>query len=301
MKNRKTSKQDQLMFLDESVLYKTGIDKDEGNTLLSHVNQEAKERQRIREIEERQERILREQQRKQEEQQRLKQEQRDETIRKIEDAKQKVLETGKQVKQHEIAFTSINKNFKIVLAISILGFLVNCVLSFIGGVIFWGNFFNLLGAIVIYFAMRHLSLSEETSSRARQITQILKQNMSQVIGDYITYKVPDSIKDKSEDIVKITTIAATIAFIILSSHNILYAAAVIISVLSILLLIGMKKFAELNAHLQLLNRAALIGVAVKALIMVIGGKFIQIEYMNVALLFLFTYIQFYFKEDTSLE
>ena len=40
MKNRKTSKHDQLMFLDESVLYKTGIDENENKKV---VNIEKKE------------------------------------------------------------------------------------------------------------------------------------------------------------------------------------------------------------------------------------------------------------------
>jgi hypothetical protein len=289
------------MFLDEDVRYKTGMDKDENNTLLSYVNKEAEKRQQEREREEEQERILQEQARLREEQAKAKQAQKEETIKKIEDTKQMVVDTSKKVKEHEIAFNLINKNFKLVLVVSVLSFIVNCVLSFIGGVFFWGNLFNAAGAIVIYLVMRHLKLTPEVNERDRQITQILKQNMSQVIGDYITYKLPDVIKNNSENIIRTATLLSTIALIVLSSHNIFYAVAVVITLLSILLLIGMKKFAELDTHLQMLNRAALIGVAAKALIMVLSGKFIQVEYMNVALLFVFTYIQFYFKEESPVD
>lgn len=298
---RKTSRHDQLMFLDESVQYKTGMEKDEEKTLLSHVNKEAIERQRAREYEAMQEAAMKKLKQQQEAEEQAKLAEKEEKKKKMEDTKQLVIDTGKHVKDHEIAFHAVNKRFKIAFVISILCFLINCVLSIINHQMFWGNIFNLFGVFITYFTMKHLTLSEETSDRDKQITQILKQNMSQVINDYITYKTPDIIKDNAETIIKATSTFAVIAFILLPSHNVAYAASVVIAALSILLLIGVKEYSDLDNCLQRLNNAALIGVAVKAIVMICQREFIQIEYMNIALLFLFTYIQFYFKEETTSE
>lgn len=296
---RKTARGDQLMFLDESVRYKTGMEKDEEKTLLSHVNKEAIERQRAREYELMQEAAVKKFRQQQEAEAQARLAEQEEKKKKMEDTKQLVIDTGKQVKNHEIAFHAVNKKFKIAFAISILCFLTNCILSIIHHQMFWGNIINLFGVFITCFIMKHLTLSEETNDRDKQITQILKQNMSQVINDYITYKTPDIIKDHADAIIKASSTFAVIAFIIFPSHNVAYALSVVIAALSILLLIGMKEYSDLDDCLQRLNNAALIGVAVKAIVMICQRKFIQIEYMNIALLFLFTYIQFYFKEETT--
>lgn len=266
MKNYQSYKQDQNVFLDTNIQYKTGLKTSENETLLANAQKEA---------------FVRSQMKINEENRQLRQ------------------ERWKKIRAHELRFSAMNISFKFSIILCLVAFVANIVLSVLYKNLFWGNAFNVFASIILFCISKHLYPAKEDET-SKTISDILLKNVLQVSNDIVTYKLPKFIKEYDGKIVDIITIIASISFAILPSTNILYAISIPLSIFSIFLLFTLQKREDLESHLQLLNRSVLLGIIIKAIYSTMFiSKFIQLDYMNFVLLYLFTYISLYLTSSTK--
>lgn len=266
MKCHQNYKQTQNVFLDANIQYKTGLKTSENETLLANAQKEA---------------FVRSQMKINEENRQLRQ------------------KRWQKIRAHELRFSAININFKFAIILCLVAFVANIVLSILYKNLFWGNVFNVFAAIILFCISKHLYPAKEDET-AKAISDILIKNVLQVSNDIITYKMPKFIREHDGKIIDIITIIASICFVILPSANILYAISIPLSIFSIFLLFALQKREDLESHLQLLNRSVLLGIIIKAIYSIMfTSKFIQLDYMNFVLLYLFTYISLYLTSSTK--
>lgn len=259
MKHYQNYKQEQNVFLDSNIQYRTGLKTSENETLLANAQREAFVRSQMKVHEEN---------------------------------RQARKERWKRIKEHEIPFGTTNINFKFAIILILIAFVANIVLSILYKKVFWNNIFNAVAAVSLFYISKHLYPKKEDEI-SRNITNILLKNVLQVSNDIVIYKLPKFIKEHNGKIIDIVTIVATICFAIFPSTNILYAISVPLSIFSTFLLFALQKQEELESHLLLLNRSVLLGVIIKAIYGIFfASKFVQMDYMNIVLLFLFTYMSF---------
>ena len=202
-----------------------------------------------------------------------------------------------KVKEHAIPFGLICTDFKIVFICSLIAFFGNLILSIIYKNILWSNAFNLVAAFVILFISKHVYTKQEDEYESK-ISEALRRNICQVCSDITNYRLANFFQEKATMITDIISVVSAICFALFSAQNILYSTCAIACLFMIFLLAGLQQFNELKSHLKMLNKSLLIGIFVKAIFSVIfTTKYIQIDYMNVLLLFLFTCIRMWFIDD----
>lgn len=202
-----------------------------------------------------------------------------------------------KVKEHAIPFGLICTDFKIVFVCSLIAFFGNFILSIVYKNFLWSNIFNLIAAFITLFISKHIYTKQEDEYESK-ISEALRKNICQVCSDVTNYKLADFFQEKATMITDVISVVSAICFTLFSAQNILYATCVLACLFMIFLLAGLKQFNELKSHLQMLNKSLLIGIFVKAIFSVIfTTKYIQIDYMNIALLFLFTSIIMWLIDD----
>jgi hypothetical protein len=96
-----------------------------------------------------------------------------------------------------------------------------------------------------------------------------------------------------------TSILAFVCFAVLPAQNFIYAFCVALCLLSAFILIGLRKFLTLKSHIQFLTKGIIAGIIIKAIFNVVMTHVIQIDYMNIALLFLFIGLKIWLSNDSN--
>lgn len=210
---------------------------------------------------------------------------------------QLIRDQWKSIKEHRIAFSQMHLYFKLAFLLSLIVFIGNIILSFIFQEFNISNVSNLIASIIILMSGKHLYLRSLNPEESK-LHQMIRDSFFQLIEDILNIIFPKFILSKTTAITDMIVILSASCFTLLPSTNILYATCVILSLLALALSIGQHNSEEIKSHLQILTSGLWLGIIVKTIYnFIFVSKFLQLDYMNIALLFLFTCLRMWILDE----
>lgn len=251
-------------FLDKDIQYKTGIRTPEYDALQADAKRRALLKYQIEQEEKRQ---------------------------------QQIRNQWQTIKDHRISFSQMHINFKLAFLLSVIVFVANIMLSIIFQEFSIVNISNLIASIIIFISGRHLYLRSLNLEESK-LCQMIRDSFFQLIEDILNVTFPKFILDKTTMISDLIVILSAGCWTLLPSTNILYATCVILSLLALTLSIGQHNQEEIKSHFQILTSGLWFGIIVKTIYnFIFVSKFLQLDYMNIALLFLFTCLRMWILDE----